>query len=353
MSSPLSSHSQTPSPVADHSPSKSVVTNVAGSNGTSINAKQDENPKGNYQPVDSHPAGRDQAHKRRRISRACDDCRRKKIKCDGKQPCSSCAEFNSACTYRVPSRRTKRPTQATPTSDPQVLEARLRAATAIIQRFLPQLDLDCLDATAPSPNLGQTESPATRNDELAASAQASPSEPPAADTDRWIPMVEGQDQLRFTDNGDVDFHGLSSGAAFLSHFTQHFPELLRHDSRIPFLPQATRLNLPSGLPMTVAASSSYNYTKLPPRHLARMLCEYSFKHASSLLRIVHVPSFYKRFDALYDGQSVGSAQDRDRYMGLLYSILALGSMYDVDENDPSNPDHYDEAISRGSVLDKS
>lgn len=34
-------------------------------------------------------------HKRRRITRACDDCRRKKIKCDGKQPCSSCAEFNA------------------------------------------------------------------------------------------------------------------------------------------------------------------------------------------------------------------------------------------------------------------
>jgi hypothetical protein len=255
-----------------------------------------------------------------------------------------------ACTYRVPSRRTKRLPQPTPSTDPQLLEARLRTATAIIQRFLPQLDLDCLDAAAPCSSLASAETPATQIDETAASAQASPSDPPAADADRYIQMVEGQAQLRFTDNGDVDFHGLSSGAAFLSHFTQHFPELLRHDSRIPFLPQATRLNLPAGLPMMVAASSSYNYTKLPPRHLARMLCEYSFKHASCLLRIVHVPSFYRRFDALYDGQSMGQAQDRDKYMGLLYSILALGSMYDVDENDPSNPDHYDEAVSRGSVF---
>ena len=33
--------------------------------------------------------------KRRRVTRACDECRRKKIKCDGKHPCSSCADFNS------------------------------------------------------------------------------------------------------------------------------------------------------------------------------------------------------------------------------------------------------------------
>lgn len=31
--------------------------------------------------------------KRRRVTRACDECRRKKIRCDGKQPCSHCSVF--------------------------------------------------------------------------------------------------------------------------------------------------------------------------------------------------------------------------------------------------------------------
>lgn len=31
--------------------------------------------------------------KRRRVTRACDECRRKKIKCDGKQPCTHCSVY--------------------------------------------------------------------------------------------------------------------------------------------------------------------------------------------------------------------------------------------------------------------
>ena len=32
--------------------------------------------------------------KRRRVTRACDECRRKKIKCDGKNPCTHCSVYS-------------------------------------------------------------------------------------------------------------------------------------------------------------------------------------------------------------------------------------------------------------------
>lgn len=32
--------------------------------------------------------------KRRRVTRACDECRRKKIKCDGRQPCTHCSVYS-------------------------------------------------------------------------------------------------------------------------------------------------------------------------------------------------------------------------------------------------------------------
>ncbi|KAH8752130.1 hypothetical protein F5882DRAFT_309438 [Hyaloscypha sp. PMI_1271] len=32
--------------------------------------------------------------KRRRVTRACDECRRKKIKCDGKIPCTHCTVYS-------------------------------------------------------------------------------------------------------------------------------------------------------------------------------------------------------------------------------------------------------------------
>ncbi|ORX63486.1 hypothetical protein DL89DRAFT_208460, partial [Linderina pennispora] len=38
--------------------------------------------------------------KRQRISRACDRCRRKKVKCDGRRPiCTHCQAIGSSCTY--------------------------------------------------------------------------------------------------------------------------------------------------------------------------------------------------------------------------------------------------------------
>ncbi|KAI8098930.1 uncharacterized protein BX664DRAFT_9924 [Halteromyces radiatus] len=39
--------------------------------------------------------------KRQRVSRACDLCRRKKIKCDGSIPiCGNCKAFALECTYK-------------------------------------------------------------------------------------------------------------------------------------------------------------------------------------------------------------------------------------------------------------
>ncbi|PIA19022.1 hypothetical protein COEREDRAFT_27174, partial [Coemansia reversa NRRL 1564] len=37
---------------------------------------------------------------RQRISRACDRCRRKKVKCDGRRPiCTHCEAIDASCTY--------------------------------------------------------------------------------------------------------------------------------------------------------------------------------------------------------------------------------------------------------------
>jgi hypothetical protein len=45
--------------------------------------------------------------KRRRVTRACDECRRKKIKCDGKQPCTHCTvySYGKPCFLLPPSTR--------------------------------------------------------------------------------------------------------------------------------------------------------------------------------------------------------------------------------------------------------
>ena len=62
-------------------------------------AKQ-EHSSGPPSPSNSDPddASHDRSavplQKRRRVTRACDECRRKKIKCDGKQPCTHCTVYS-------------------------------------------------------------------------------------------------------------------------------------------------------------------------------------------------------------------------------------------------------------------
>lgn len=43
---------------------------------------------------DASPSQSLPMQKRRRVGRACDECRRKKIKCDGKQPCTHCTVYS-------------------------------------------------------------------------------------------------------------------------------------------------------------------------------------------------------------------------------------------------------------------
>lgn len=49
--------------------------------------------------------------KRRRVTRACDECRRKKIKCDGKQPCTHCTVYSYGQYWKALLRRCIRRSQ--------------------------------------------------------------------------------------------------------------------------------------------------------------------------------------------------------------------------------------------------
>lgn len=55
----------------------------------------------------------EQQIKRRRVTRACDECRKKKVKCDGQQPCIHCTVYAYECTYNQPSKRSSSHTSST------------------------------------------------------------------------------------------------------------------------------------------------------------------------------------------------------------------------------------------------
>ena len=53
-----------------------------------------EAEQGDENSTESNQTVQMPVQKRRRVTRACDECRRKKIKCDGKQPCTHCSVYS-------------------------------------------------------------------------------------------------------------------------------------------------------------------------------------------------------------------------------------------------------------------
>ncbi|KAE9398887.1 hypothetical protein BT96DRAFT_957454 [Gymnopus androsaceus JB14] len=81
-----------------------------------------------------------QNSKKRRIQRACDVCRRKKIRCDGVQMpgnrCSNCIAYNFDCTYVEAAKK-----RGPPKAYVESLETRLEKMEGLLHRLMPDVDL--------------------------------------------------------------------------------------------------------------------------------------------------------------------------------------------------------------------
>ncbi|UZJ51969.1 hypothetical protein CBS101457_001289 [Exobasidium rhododendri] len=106
--------------------------------------------KGEDRPDDdmTHDEDGDAERKRKRVTRACDVCRKKKIRCDGLQPekgaCSNCATYGHDCTFADAVKR-----RAPPRSYVIALEARMEKAEEMIRQLAPYLDLDSIIGPMP------------------------------------------------------------------------------------------------------------------------------------------------------------------------------------------------------------
>lgn len=165
-------------------------------------------------------------------------------------------------------------------------------------------------------------------------------------------MIDSIGQLDLDERGGWDFHGTSSGSVFLRRMRENFRGMLGPQTRLPFLPRPERtpgaihLDEPSpagGSPF----STTSNFPDLPPKEQARSLCYYSLSCATCLVRIVHVPTFYARFDQIYDKPLETLDRDESRFLGLIYATLALGCMYKNLDDAAGTKLAYKEAVDEG------
>lgn len=167
-------------------------------------------------------------------------------------------------------------------------------------------------------------------------------------------MIESIGQLELKEGGEWDFHGISSGAVFIKRMKEHFKGLLGNEYRIPFLPRPAltpglfSLDSPksnAGSPWD--SSAVPNIYDLPPLDKVRTLCYYSLDCATCLMRVVHQPSFYAKVDKLYTTPQESWGNGEHRFLGLLYSVMALGCVYNVSQDASGPPLNYKSALEEG------
>lgn len=165
-------------------------------------------------------------------------------------------------------------------------------------------------------------------------------------------MIESTGQLDLDERGDWDFHGRSSGAVFLRRMREQFGGLLGGDSRAPFLPRPPRPRSSFDSPKFFDSpfeTNTPNTMDLPSKETAILLCNCALNRACSLLRFVHEPSFYERFNRIYDTPPENFTDEETRYLPLLYVILALGCMFTdhLQETQQSKDADYKAGIEQG------
>lgn len=78
--------------------------------------------------------------KRRRVVRACDRCRKLKIKCSGDLPCIHCTVYSYDCTYDEPSKSKKKPQPNLRNAAHDDSQVKIKAFEDVIRKLLPDLD---------------------------------------------------------------------------------------------------------------------------------------------------------------------------------------------------------------------
>ncbi|KAK3114754.1 Gypsy retrotransposon integrase-like protein 1 [Teratosphaeriaceae sp. CCFEE 6253] len=295
--------------------------------------------------------------KRRRVTRACDECRKKKIKCDGKQPCTHCTVYSYECTYDQPSNRRRNPA-------PQYvenLEHRVHRAETLLHILIPNLDLNDPGIEAAvqqgwipgAPGRGNPtalKQPPPTNEHLQCPKHLEHGQH-KSDTNLES-MVRAVAQLDMDEQGHWDYHGHSSGLSFVRRMREQLGDLMGPETRAtPFVksrPMSQVLESPRSSGDSPAGDASPSgATDLPAMEYAREICQHTVQDAASLLRVVHLPTFWKSFDELYSKTPENYTNEDNKFLPLFHTALALGHLFCKDHQGSLDERGYENAIQQG------
>ncbi|QYT02154.1 Zn(2)-C6 fungal-type domain-containing protein [Trichoderma simmonsii] len=293
--------------------------------------------------------------KRQRVLRACDQCRRGKIRCDGKQPCAHCIVYDYECSYDQITKRSR----SEPSYYVKALEARLRRAEAVVRIAAPNVNLsdprlDTADTAQTAAIINQASPQGVLTSRLTPTSSPGESMPIEDSNESFLEtMMENFGFLDLDDRGHWDYHGHSSGSIFTQRLQNQFGNLI-----IP--PRSLTKSKPRSKPQKrpepqtkkahdTSSNSADNtpISGLPSQEIARKLSQTCFDHACVLMRFIHEPSFWKSFDRIYAATWDQFGDEERIFLPQLYIVLAVGCLFLDDVKPPIEIADYEVVLDQG------
>ena len=155
--------------------------------------------------------------------------------------------------------------------------------------------------------------------------------------DRLEATLDANGRLDIDDDGHHNFHGHSSGFAFLAQIRQKYEDLLNPDVEPGNTPRSQ-----SDLPQIFDSRQSFGIPvalvppTLPSKAVAKELVDSALECVCSLSRVVHRPTFDSMFSRVYDLGATEHGVEELRFLPLLYAVMAVGcfgSLVNEDKNE--------------------
>ncbi|KAK5175413.1 uncharacterized protein LTR77_000552 [Saxophila tyrrhenica] len=253
---------------------------------------------------------------RARVTRACDRCKRRKVKCDGVQPCEFCSRAEAECTFKTTYTRGRAPS----------IQQAQSSGTAEAPGGTPVIAASADESTAAPAGLNGTISGqyARQSNEQSSGLAVTSTSPSSVESTHKSP-AESQTGLH------GKYIGPASGVSFLQ----------RVQTR---LGQAVSFSHPDSIftfgdaPLS-KPEEDLSFCFMLPRVDAQRLIDRYFDFAMPTYRFLHRPTIQTWFTEFYETygtmHAVSTASAR---IALLLMVLAHGRVYMPDDDKPGPPD---------------
>ncbi|EGW34366.1 uncharacterized protein SPAPADRAFT_49410 [Spathaspora passalidarum NRRL Y-27907] len=297
--------------------------------GVPVNSTTPTSNNNNYTNISTPKSNKQVSEsKRRRVTRACDNCRQKKVKCDGKQPCIHCTVYSYKCSYDQPNIRNKRNSGIPAPAQPSVAVLQAAAAAAAANAANASIENEGNEGAALYP---------TSN--LIVCQQI---------LNILLPKLKFN---CFDQNVQFDVERFQKLVSYVEtrspEFTQNINEICDYmqDPEVPIHHLQVHHNLRKA---SISSNDDTNSITpgteiklyLPNKETALQLIYTTWNKGCVLFRFYHRPSLLEEVDLLYSLDPSNYGDRQQRFLPFLYSILACGCLFsrssatapDINEN---------------------